>query len=203
MSIKIRCVWFQNVCLKPNTRDFPRGPVLKILSFNEGGAGSIPGRGANIPHASGPKKTQNIKQKQHCNKFTKDFKNGPHKNNLKNIFKLKKKNWTLLRCLHSRLLLMKVKSESEVTQSCPTLSDPMDCSLPGCSLHGIFQARVLEWVAIAFSLDYPPLNNSLPRASAKLMSEGTQKKLLLWAMDKVTWEEGRQVCRLGTSQSGM
>ena len=45
---------------------------------------------------------------------------------------------------------MKVKSESEVTQSCPTLSDPMDCSLPGFSVHGIFQARVLEWVAIAF-----------------------------------------------------
>ena len=45
---------------------------------------------------------------------------------------------------------MKVKSESEVTQSCPTLSDPMDCSLPGFSIHGIFQARVLEWVAIAF-----------------------------------------------------
>ena len=46
---------------------------------------------------------------------------------------------------------MKVKSESEVTQSCPTLSDPMDCSLPGSSIHGIFKARVLEWVAIAFS----------------------------------------------------
>ena len=46
---------------------------------------------------------------------------------------------------------MKVKSESEVAQSCPTLSDPMDCSLPGSSIHGIFQARVLEWVAIAFS----------------------------------------------------
>ena len=46
---------------------------------------------------------------------------------------------------------MKVKSESEVTQSCPTLSDPMDCSLPGSSIHGIFQARVLEWVGIAFS----------------------------------------------------
>ena len=43
---------------------------------------------------------------------------------------------------------MKVKSESEVTQSCPTLSNPMDCSLPGSSIHGIFQARVLEWVAI-------------------------------------------------------
>ena len=46
---------------------------------------------------------------------------------------------------------MKVKSESEVTQSCPTLSNPMDCSLPGSSVHGIFQARVLEWGAIAFS----------------------------------------------------
>ena len=46
---------------------------------------------------------------------------------------------------------MKVKSESEVAQSCPTPSDPMDCSLPGSSIHGIFQARVLEWGAIAFS----------------------------------------------------
>ena len=46
---------------------------------------------------------------------------------------------------------MKVKSESEVAQSCPTPSDPMDCSLPGSSVHGIFQARVLEWGAIAFS----------------------------------------------------
>ena len=42
---------------------------------------------------------------------------------------------------------MKVKSESEVTQSCPTLSDPMDCSLPSSSVHGIFQTRVLEWGA--------------------------------------------------------
>ena len=46
---------------------------------------------------------------------------------------------------------MKVKSESEVAQSYPTLSDPMDCSQPGSSVHGIFQARVLEWGAIAFS----------------------------------------------------
>ena len=46
---------------------------------------------------------------------------------------------------------MKVKSESEVAQSSPTLSDPMDCSLPGSSVHGISQARVLEWGAIAFS----------------------------------------------------
>ena len=52
---------------------------------------------------------------------------------------------------HFILQCMKVKSESEVAQSCPTLSDPMDRSLPGCSVHGIFQARVLEWGAIAFS----------------------------------------------------
>ena len=44
-----------------------------------------------------------------------------------------------------------MKSESEVAQLCPTLHDPMDCSLPGSSVHGIFQARVLEWVAVAFS----------------------------------------------------
>ena len=52
---------------------------------------------------------------------------------------------------HFLLQCMKVKRESEVAQSCPTLSDPMDCSLPGSSVHGIFQARVLEWGAIAFS----------------------------------------------------
>ena len=49
---------------------------------------------------------------------------------------------------------MKVKSGSEVTQSCPTLSDHMDCSLPGSSIHGIFRARLLEWVTIAFLVPY-------------------------------------------------
>ena len=53
------------------------------------------------------------------------------------------------------LQCMKVKSESEAAQSCPTPSDPMDCSLPGSSIHGIFQARVLEWGAITF-LDLSP-----------------------------------------------
>ena len=53
---------------------------------------------------------------------------------------------------HFLLQCMKVKSESEVAQSCPTFSDPMDCSPPGSSIHGIFQARVLEWVAIALSM---------------------------------------------------
>ena len=54
---------------------------------------------------------------------------------------------------HFLLQCMKVKSENEVTQSCLTLHDPMDCSLPGSPVQGIFQARVLEWVAIASS-DY-------------------------------------------------
>ena len=52
---------------------------------------------------------------------------------------------------------MKVKSESEVAQLCPTLRDPMDCSLPGSSVHGIFQARVLEW-----AVPPPPVSQLLP-----------------------------------------
>src|SRR5574337_493432 len=52
---------------------------------------------------------------------------------------------------HFLLQCMKVKNESEAAQSCLTLRDPMDCSLPGSSIHGIFQARVVEWGAIAFS----------------------------------------------------
>ena len=62
---------------------------------------------------------------------------------------------------------MKVKSESEVTQPCPTLSNPMDCSSPGSSIHGIFQARVLEWGAIAFSNIY---NNVLPIPNFKIFT---------------------------------
>ena len=58
---------------------------------------------------------------------------------------------------HFLLQCMKVKSEREVAQSCPTLSDPMDCSLPGSSVHGICQARLLGWGAIAFST---PLTHS-------------------------------------------
>ena len=61
---------------------------------------------------------------------------------------------------HFLLQCMKVKSESEVAQSCLTLSDPMDCSPPGSSIHGIFQARVLEWGAIAFSKDFCIVNKT-------------------------------------------
>ena len=59
---------------------------------------------------------------------------------------------------HFLLQCIKVKIESDVALSCPTLCDPMDCSLPGSSAHGIFQARVLEWGAIAFSEIIPKFN---------------------------------------------
>ena len=65
---------------------------------------------------------------------------------------------------------MKVKSESEVAESCLTLSDPMDCSLPGSSIHGISQARVLEWGAIAFSVDAPiPKELVLPCLEGRML----------------------------------
>ena len=64
----------------------------------------------------------------------------------------------------------KVKSESEVAQSCPTLSDPMDCSLPGSFVHGIFQARVLEWGAIAFSTFRYDLNQISYDFSVEVMN---------------------------------
>ena len=84
---------------------------------------------------------------------------------------------------HFPLQCMKVKSKSEVAQSCPTLQDPMDCSLPGSSVHGIFQARVLEWGAIAFSV---PMNIQgqfplgLP-GLISLQSKGS-KALTLWCL---------------------
>ena len=64
-----------------------------------------------------------------------------------------------------------MKSESEVSQSCPTLSDPVDCSLPGSSVHGIFQARVLEWGAIAFpNVLFMFVITFLPRGKCILIS---------------------------------
>ena len=64
--------------LKKILRDFPGGPVVKTSPSNAGDGGSILGRGAKNPHALWPK-NQSVKQKQYCNKFNKDFKNGPHK----------------------------------------------------------------------------------------------------------------------------
>ena len=71
---------------------------------------------------------------------------------------------------HFLLQCMKVKTKSQVAQSCPTLSNPKNCSLPGSSIHGIFQARVLEWVAITFS--------TTPTGSSK-KQESSEKHLLL------------------------
>ena len=82
---------------------------------------------------------------------------------------------------------MKVKSESEVAQLCPTLSDPMDCSLPGSSVHGIFQAKVLEWGATAFSGSLPLPN---PKYGFKRQMQGRRG------------EEVRQACRDWRSHGG-
>ena len=84
---------------------------------------------------------------------------------------------------HFLLQCVKVKSESEVAQSCPTLSDPMDCSLPGSSVHGSFQARVLEWDANAFSIDkikHPFMIKTLQ----KMGIEGTYLNIVKAIYDK-------------------
>ena len=74
---------------------------------------------------------------------------------------------------HFFLQCMKVKSEREATQSCPTLHDPMDCSLPGSSVHGIFQARGLEWGVISFSkLQSYQILNSKQRRDTHFMKKG-------------------------------
>ena len=81
------------------------------------------------------------------------------------------------------------ESESEVTQSCPTLSDPMDCSLPGSSIHEVFQARVLEWGAIAFSHDQPRQHIKKQRhyfANKGLSSQGygfSSSHVWMWELD--------------------
>ena len=82
---------------------------------------------------------------------------------------------------HFLLQCMKVESESEVTQSCLTLSDPMDWSLPGSSIHGIFQATVLEWGAIAFSSPIIGLNNYWLKEWDRQFSLG---QIQVWA----SWE---------------
>ena len=92
---------------------------------------------------------------------------------------------------HFLLQCIKVKSESEVAQSCPTLSDPMDCSLPGSSIHGIFQARVLEWGAIAFS-------NSLEDAKDRGIWQrtiGTKEWDMTWQLNKNNKCMHKALCR--------
>ena len=91
---------------------------------------------------------------------------------------------------HFLLQCMTVKSEREVAQSCPTLSDPMDCSLPGFSVHGILQARVLEWGAIAVWgtwVQFVGQEDSLEKGMA------TRSSILVW---RIPWTE-----KLGRLQS--
>ena len=92
---------------------------------------------------------------------------------------------------HFLLQCMKVKSESEVAQSCPTLSDLMNCSLPDSSVHGTFQARVLEWSAIAFSASKGRQNeNHNYRKLIKLIT-ALSKSMKLWGMPCRGTQDGR------------
>ena len=81
------------------------------------------------------------------------------------------------------------ESESEVTQSCPTLCDPVDCSLPGSSVHGILQARMLEWVAISFSRA-----SSRPRDRTRVSHIGG-RRFNLWATREVSWMFSVIICK--------
>ena len=89
---------------------------------------------------------------------------------------------------------MKVKSESEVTESCPTLSDPMDCSPPGSSIHGIFQARVLEWGAIAFSVyaEYIMQNAGLDKLQAGIKISRRNINNLRYAVETTLVTESKE-----------
>ena len=101
---------------------------------------------------------------------------------------------------------MKVKSESEVAQSCPTLHDPMDCSLPGASIHGIFQARVLEWGAIAFSETYYKHENTFD-VNLDYLAEAVQflhyKFTLLFPLSKLNSLAGRCYVQLTPKEWGL
>ena len=95
---------------------------------------------------------------------------------------------------------MKVKSESEAAQLCPTLSDPMNCSLPGSSIHGILQAKVLEWGAIAFS-GYPNDTTLMAESEEELknllmkVEEESEKVGLKLNIQKTKIKIGRASCR--------
>ena len=109
---------------------------------------------------------------------------------------------------HFLFQCLKVKSESEVTQSCPTLSHPMDCSFSGSSAHGIFQARVLEWGAIAFSESthtIQPKTNILIKKWKENMNRHFLFQIEMWTIDissvpkkiyrwpRDTWKDARHV----------
>ena len=98
---------------------------------------------------------------------------------------------------HFLLQCLKVKSESEVAQSCPTLRDPMDCSLPGSSIHAIFQARVLEGGAIAFSTHTAPLTLFLFFFFSFCCKDFRKMALHIWGKSSLIWAT-QETCRQNT-----
>ena len=103
---------------------------------------------------------------------------------------------------HFLLQCMKVKSESEVAQSCLTLSDPMDCSPPGSSVHGIFQARVLEWGAIAFSDSAANLPREVPGEAASHWALLTAVHYSHWAFKRLYAADAGEAVHCGSLHWG-
>ena len=102
---------------------------------------------------------------------------------------------------HFLLQCMKVKSESEVAQSCPTLSDPMDCSLPGSSVHGIFQARVLGAIAFSICLLGDYIKNSYSSIIKRQCNCGIVRKIFgpsSWHRAPKTFEISQVIRVIGT-----
>ena len=102
---------------------------------------------------------------------------------------------------HFLLQCMKMKSESEVAQSCPTLSNPMDCSLPGSCIHRIFQARVLEWGPIAFS-EKPSSNSQRSLLFPFLFASLSILAMAIFHPTKITFfthQKTRGTCRVTTA----
>ena len=122
---------------KERERDLPGGPVVKTSPSNAAGTGLIPGPGAKIPHASRPK-NQNIKQKQYCNKFNKDFTNGPHKK--KKIFK-KKRTSLVAQWLRIRLPTQgtRVRALVQEDPTCRGATKPMNHNYWACALQPMSQ----------------------------------------------------------------
>ena len=89
---------------------------------------------------------------------------------------------------HFLLQCMKVKCESKVTQSCPTLRNPMDCSLPGSSVHGSFQARVLEWGAITFSVTFLSFLDYLDPRLHKVLTSFMKSQFLIYFFIGSFWD---------------
>ena len=148
---------------------------LRLCYPNVEGTDSVSGWGIKIPHA--PCCSQGKKK---GGKWTHKGKSA--EKTIAGIFSLTwftKFPWPEKQFPHVELRWKEKVKWSEVAQSCPTLCDPMDCSLPGSSVHGIFQARVLEWIAISFSS-----GSSRPRDGTQV-SRIVDSRFTVWATREV------------------